>query len=246
MKKKTVIITGASRGIGKETARFFAQKGWNIVINYNTSENEAKELFAELSPVANASIFKADVSSKSETDALAEFTLKTYGGIDALINNAGISYGTMLFSDTSDADRKRLFDVNLFGTFNAVQSVLPHMLHKKSGSIVNVSSIWGLTGASCEVVYSSSKAAVIGFTKALSKELAPSSIRVNAVAPGVIDTKMNSFLSESERSDILQDIPLGRFGTPAEIASLIYFLSSDDSSYITGQVITADGGFIGI
>lgn len=244
--KKTVIITGASHGIGKATAKFFAQKNWNVVINYNNSEQEAKELLSEISEYSSASVFKADVSKKDETDKMAEFTLKTYKRIDALINNAGISPATALFSETTSADWKKVFNTNLFGAFNMTQSVIPHMVHEKNGSIINISSIWGITGASCEVIYSSSKAAQIGFTKALAKELAPSGIRVNAVAPGVIDTKMNNFLSPSEKADLIAEIPLGRIGSPDEIAAAIYFLASEDSSYITGQVLTADGGFIGI
>ncbi len=243
---KTVIITGASQGIGKETARFFAENGWNVVINYNRSEKAAKDLLAEISPLCCASVFKADVTKKEETDSLAEFTVKTYGKIDSLINNAGIAPASALFTDTTNEEWNNVFDTNLFGAFNTAQSVLPYMIHEKNGSIVNVSSIWGITGASCEVVYSSSKAALIGFTKALSKELAPSFIRVNAIAPGVIDTKMNDFLSEEEKNTIKEEIPLGRWGKPSEIASSIYFLASDSSSYITGQVLTADGGFIGI
>jgi len=241
--KKTVIITGASHGIGKAAAIFFAKKGWNTVINYNSSEPSAKELLNELSAYS-VSIFKADVTKKDETVALCKFTIEKYGKIDSLINNAGIAPATGLFSDTKKEDWLSVFNTNLFGAFNAVQSVLPFMIHEKSGSIVNISSIWGITGASCEVLYSSSKAALIGFTKALAKELAPSSIRVNALAPGVIDTKMNSFLSSEEKEALSEEIPLGRWGTPEEIAECIYFLSSEASSYLTGQVITADGGLI--
>lgn len=242
--RKTVIITGAATGIGKAAAMLFAKKGWNTVISFNRSEESAKKLLKELKDFS-VSIFRADVSDKQETDALAAFTLEKYGRIDALVNNAGISPPSGLFSDTKKEDWLSAFDINLFGCFNTVQSVLPAMIHEKSGSIVNISSIWGITGASCEVLYSASKAAVIGFTKALSKELAPSFIRVNAVAPGVIDTKMNDFLSEAEKEALSEEIPLGRWGRPEEIADCIYFLAGESSSYITGQVITADGGMIG-
>ncbi len=241
---KTVIITGASRGIGRETAILFAKKGYNVVANYNNSEVEAKKLFSELSDLS-VSIFKADVSNRTETDLMCEFAIGKYGKIDALVNNAGISFESCLFSDTKKDDWEKVYGTNVFGVFNCVQSVMPYMVHEKMGSIVNVSSIWGITGASCEALYSSSKAAVIGFTKAMAKELAPSGIRVNAVAPGVIKTEMNDFLSQEEKSALTEEIPLGRWGMPSEVAESIYFLT-EHSSYITGQVLTVDGGFIGI
>lgn len=241
---KTVIITGASRGIGRETAALFAQKGYNVVANYNNSENEAKSLLAQLSDY-RVSIFKADVSNKKETDLMCEFAIGKYGKIDALVNNAGISFEACLFADTKREDWDKVYGTNVFGVFNCVQSVMPYMIHEKNGSIVNVSSIWGITGASCEALYSSSKAAVIGFTKAMAKELAPSGIRVNALAPGVIKTEMNDFLSQEEKDALSGEIPLGRWGMPIEVADSIYFLT-ENSSYITGQVLTVDGGFIGI
>lgn len=244
--KKTVVITGASRGIGRATAIKFAKEGWQTVINYNCSENEAKQLEAELSEITNVLTVKADISNETEAHFLIEETLRRFGGIDVLINNAGISPEPALFTDTEKKDWEKVFNVNLFGTFNTAKEVIPHMVHEKSGAIVNISSIWGICGASCEVLYSSSKAALIGFTKALSKELAPSGIRVNAVAPGVIETNMNAFLSREERKALESEIPLGRWGSPEEIASAVYFLASDESKYITGQVLTADGGFIGI
>lgn len=242
--KKTVIITGASRGIGRAAAEKFAEEGWQVVINFNKSEKEAAELEKKLSAITEVIRVRADISQKKEADFLVEEAVKRFGKIDALVNNAGISLPSMLFTDTKRCDWERIFDTNLFGMFNTSQAVLPHMVNQKSGSIVNVSSIWGVSGASCEVVYSSAKAAVIGFTKALAKELAPSGIRVNAIAPGVIDTKMNAFLSESERKALEDEIPMGRYGSTAEIAAAVYFLASGESSYITGQVLTADGGFI--
>ena len=242
---KTAIITGASRGIGKETARLFAEKGYRLSLCYNNSEEEAKKLYDELSLKTDVLLMKTDVTDKAMTDYLAKETIKRYGKIDVLINNAGISFPPTLFTDTEKEERDRIFGVNLFGTFNMTQSVLPFMIHEKKGSIINISSIWGISGASCEVLYSSSKAAVIGFTKALSKEVSLSGIRVNCVAPGVIDTEMNAHLSFDERASLMEEIPFKRFGTPREVSSLIQYLASDDSSYITGQTITIDGGFIG-
>ena len=242
--KKTVIITGASKGIGRATAKKFAKEGFRVVINYNNSKEEAYALEQELSEITEVISVKADISKKDEAEFLVSETVKRFGRIDVLINNAGISMHSTLFTDTDEKDWQQIFNVNLFGMFNVTKAALPFMIHEKRGSIVNVSSIWGVSGASCEVLYSSSKSAVNGFTKSLAKELAPSGIRVNAVAPGVIETKMNAFLSEEERKAIEDEIPMGRYGTTEEIASAIHFLASDESSYITGQVLTADGGFL--
>ena len=242
--KKTVIITGASKGIGRATAKKFAKEGFRVVINYNNSKEEAYALEKELSEITEVISIKADISKNEEAEFLVSETVKRFGKIDVLINNAGISMHSTLFSDTDEKDWQQIFNVNLFGMFNVTKAALPFMIHEKRGSIVNVSSIWGVSGASCEVLYSSAKAAVNGFTKSLAKELAPSGIRVNAIAPGVIETKMNAFLSEEERKAIEDEIPMGRYGSPEEIASAIHFLASDKSSYITGQVLTADGGFL--
>ena len=242
--KKTVIITGASKGIGRATAKKFAKEGFRVVINYNNSKEEAYALEKELSEITEVISIKADISKNEEAEFLVSETVKRFGKIDVLVNNAGISMHSTLFSDTDEKDWQQIFNVNLFGMFNVTKAALPFMIHEKRGSIVNVSSIWGVSGASCEVLYSSAKAAVNGFTKSLAKELAPSGIRVNAIAPGVIETKMNAFLSEEERKAIEDEIPMGRYGSPEEIASAIHFLASDESSYITGQVLTADGGFL--
>lgn len=244
--KKTVVITGASRGIGREVAKKFAKEGYNVVINYNNSEEDAASLEKELSILTDVIKIKADISDNEAAEFLISESVKRFGKIDALVNNAGISMHSTLFTDTNKSDWDKIFNVNLFGMFNVTKAVIPHMVHEKSGAIVNVSSIWGISGASCEVLYSSSKAAVNGFTKALAKELAPSGIRVNAVAPGVIDTKMNAFLSDEERKALEDEIPMARYGSPEEIASAIHFLASENSSYITGQILTADGGFLGI
>ena len=244
--KKTVIITGASRGIGRKTAEKFAESGYNVCFCYNNSEKEAKELEEKLSKITDVLCLRADVKDEAAVKEFVRICIEKFGKIDCLVNNAGISPIGSIFSDTDKEDWQNVFDVNLFGAFSMTKAVLPVFIHEKAGSVLNVSSIWGITGASCEVVYSSSKAALIGFTKALSKELALSGIRVNAVAPGVIDTDMNSHYSKEEQEQITNEIPLGRWGIPEDIAELIYFLASDKSSYITGQVITADGGFIGI
>ena len=240
---KTVLITGASLGIGAACAKKFAKEGYNVVVNYNSSENEAKALEKEFS---NMVVVKADLSKEEEAKALVEEAVKRFNKIDVLVNNAGVALESKLFTDTSRDDWDKIFNINVFGMFNVTKAAVSHMVHEKSGAIINISSIWGVTGASCEVVYSASKGAVNSFTKALSKELAPSNIRVNAIAPGVIDTKMNAFLSNDEKKALEEEIPLGRFGNPSEIASAVYFLASEDSSYITGQIITADGGFIGV
>ena len=244
--KKTVVITGASRGIGRETAKKFAKEDYNVVINYNNSEEDATSLEKELLALTDVIKIKADISDRAAAEFLIGEAVKRFGKIDALVNNAGISMHSTLFTDTDKSDWDKIFNVNLFGMFNVTKAAIPHMVHEKNGVIVNVSSIWGVSGASCEVLYSSAKAAVNGFTRALAKELALSGVRVNAVAPGVIDTKMNAFLSNEERKALEDEIPMARYGSPEEIASTIYFLASDNSSYITGQILTADGGFLGI
>lgn len=242
---KTFVITGGSRGIGKGVALCLGEKGYNIVINYAKNQTAAEETAEEVRKLGgNAEIFKADVSEWEEAKALIDFSAEKFGKIDALVNNAGIALTPLPFDMTDYAEWKRVFDVNVFGAFNCTKAVLPYMISKKSGSIVNVSSVWGITGGSCEAVYSSSKAALIGFTKAMAKELAPSGIRVNAVAPGIIETKMNSHLSVEEIKEIEKEIPLGKMGTIEEIGKLIAFLCDDRSSYITGEIIKADGGWI--
>jgi len=241
---KTAIISGASKGIGKETAKLFAEKGYNVLINYNTSQELAEQLCAELVEKGlNASKYKADVSKLQEVIGMVDFILDKYGGIDVLVNNAGISH-VSLFGDTSETQWDNVMSVNLKGVFNCCQAVLPHMLKNKSGKIINVSSIWGITGASCEVAYSASKAGVIGLTKALAKELGPSNIQVNCVAPGIIETNMNSNFNEAELMSLKEETPLMRFGSALEIAKSIYFLASDDASFYTGQVFSPNGGFL--
>lgn len=241
---KTVLITGATRGIGKATALLFAQKNYNVVINYCSNDNLAQDLLEELNKDRTCSIaIKADVSDQPQVKSMIEEAFTTFGSIDVLINNAGIAQ-QKLFTDITQADWNRMFNVNITGMFHCSQAVLPHMIHKKSGKIVNISSIWGIAGASCEVHYSASKAAVIGFTKALAKEVGPSNIQVNCVAPGVIETDMNINLDAETLQQLKEETPLQRIGSPQNIADTIYFLSSEQSDFITGQVISPNGGFI--
>lgn len=241
---KTVIITGASRGIGASTAKRFAKEGWNVVINYLNSKADANNIVNELlSQKSNAFAFKADVTSREEVDSMVLETIRQFGTVDSLINNAGIAQ-QKLFTDISQKEWDHMFDINVKGIYNCCQAVLPSMIHNKSGSIVNISSMWGVTGSSCEVHYSASKAAVIGLTKSLAKELAPSRIRVNCVSPGVIETQMNSNLSRDVLEELKQDTPLGIIGNPEDIANCIWFLSSNESLFITGENINANGGMV--
>lgn len=243
-KNKTVVITGGAKGIGKACAQLFAKKGWNTVICYNSSETEAMELEKNLKNICSFVAQKADVRNKEDMENLMNFAAKKFGKIDALVCNAGIADVQKLFSDTKKEEWNRIFETDVYGVFNSVQAVLPFMINKKFGSIINISSVWGECGASCEAVYSAAKAAVLGFSKAMAKELAPSNIRVNAVSPGVINTEMNSNLSPADLDALKNEIPLGRIGCGEDVAKAVYFLASDNSSYITGQSIITDGGFI--
>ena len=241
---KTVIITGASKGIGAAMAILFAQKGYNVVINYNSSSASALLMQKSLTEQGhNVMAFKANVTNRLEVDLMIKETLYRFGSIDVLINNAGISRQS-LFTDISEYDWDEMINVNLKGVYNCCQSVLPTMINNKSGKIINISSMWGVTGASCEVHYSAAKAGVIGLTKALAKELAPSGITVNAIAPGLIETSMNSNISVEELAAFVNEIPLGRMGSADEVAQLALFLSSDTADYITGQVIGQNGGYV--
>lgn len=237
---ETVLITGASRGIGRETAKLFSKNGFNVVINYNKSEKDALELLSE---IKNAAAIRADVSNRKEVFEMIEKANSIFGGIDILVNNAAVA-GQVLFQDISEEEWDRIFDTNVKGAFNCTQAVLPHMLHKKSGKIINISSIWGITGASCEVHYSASKAALIGFTKALAKELGPSGITVNCVAPGIINTDMNSSIPNEVMDALKEETPLRKIGYPEDIANTIFFLASKKADFITGQVISPNGGFL--
>lgn len=235
---KVVVVTGGSRGIGAEIVKFLAKLDYKVVLNYNKSESYAQDVKKELN---NVEIFKADVSKKEEANALIDFAIKKYGKIDVLINNAGIAQ-TKLFTEITDEDWKNIIDTNLNSAFYCSREAVKNMIHNKSGLIINISSIWGITGASCEVAYSTSKAAINGFTKALAKELGPSNIRVNAIAPGIINTAMNSYLSEDELKNIKEEIPLEKIGNPVDIAKCVKWLIEDN--YTTGQIISINGGWI--
>lgn len=241
---KTVVITGASKGIGAATAILFARKEYNVVLNYNQSYQSVKLLSSSLTGQGFCVLpIKADVSNKLETDFLINETISKFGSVDILINNAGICISGPI-NDLDQHDSDRIFDVNLKGVYNCCKSAVNQMVAQKSGKIINISSIWGQVGASCEVAYSAAKAGVIGLTKALAKELAPSGITVNAIAPGLIDTSMNSDMTVEEINAFVSNIPLGRIGTPDDVAAAALFLASDDADYITGQVLGINGGYV--
>lgn len=240
---KNVVITGASKGIGAETARTFARNGFNVIINYNKSEKEAVELRKEIKekhPNLIVEIYKCDVSDFNQCKKMIDFSLSILGCVDVLVANAGISQVKPII-DTNEADFNNIINTNLKGVYNSIMSVLPNMLSNKNGNIVAVSSIWGTCGASCETLYSASKFGIIGLCKSLARELGPSNIKINCVAPGAIETEMNSDLSSLEKAEFCNSTPLGRFGTPEEVANAIYFLST--STFITGQTLTIDGGY---
>ena len=241
---KTVLITGSARGIGAATAALFAESGYNVVINYNTSKAEALTLCDSLRKKGcNVIAVKADVSDADDVDFLFTEAKKAFGGVDVLVNNSGIAQ-QKLFTDITMQDYDRMFDCNVKSVFNCCQKALPHMIHNKCGRIINISSMWGIVGASCEVHYSASKAAVIGMTKALAREVAPSGITVNCIAPGVIDTPMNKGFDEETLEALKEETPVDRLGTPEEIARAVLFFADGNSGFITGQVLGVDGGFI--
>lgn len=242
--KKVALITGSSRGIGRAVAAKLAADGYAVCINYIDRQDKAEELEqALISAGHEAMCFQADVAYANAVDSMVKAVEERFGHITLLVNNAGIAK-QCLFQDISPEYWKRIFDVNLNGAFNTIQAVLPNMLHEHSGCIINTSSIWGLHGASCEVAYSATKHAIVGLTRSLAQELAPSGIRVNCVAPGVINTDMVQVLGSDTLAELTEDTPLGRLGMPEDIAALVAFLASDAASFITGQVITSDGGFI--
>ncbi len=241
---KTVLITGSSKGIGAATAILFAQKGYNVVINYNDSYESASLLCKSLASNGySVMAHKANVANRLEVELMVKETLYKFGSLDILVNNAGIAHQALL-TDTDEIDFDRIMDVNLKGVFNCCKAVVPSMVSRQYGKIINISSMWGQVGASCEVAYSAAKAGVIGLTKALAKELAPSGITVNAIAPGLIETNMNSGLTIEELSDFVTDIPLGRMGSADEIAASVEFLASEKADYITGQVLGVNGGYV--
>ena len=234
---KTALVTGASRGIGEAIARQLSKDGMYVFVNYEKSEEKAKKIAEEIGGCA----IKCDVSDEKAVAQMIKTIEEKHGGVDVLVNNAGISIVKM-FSDTTPEEWERIFSVNVGGVYNVTRAALPLMVNKKSGRIINISSVWGEVGASCEVAYSATKAALIGMTKALSKELGPSGITVNAVTPGLIDTDMNSDLSDEDKAEFVSGISLLREGTPEDVANMVSFLASDKSDYITGQVIGVNGG----
>ena len=240
--KQIAIVTGASRGIGREIAKTLTRAGIQVVANYNKSEQKAKELKEELkNENMDIDIFKADVSKREEAKALVTYTLNKYGRIDILINNAGISE-YKIFTDETDEDWNNVINTNLYSAFVMAQEVIPNMIHNKSGCIINISSIWGMVGASLEVLYSISKAGMDGLTKGLAKELGPSNIRVNSIAPGAMDTDMNADLSTEELKQLEKDTPLGKIGKPEDIAKCVKWLIED--TFTTGQIISINGGWV--
>ncbi len=240
---KTVLITGASKGIGQQIAKQFAQKGYNVAINYNKSENQAKSLYNEITSLnTNAILVKADIKNLNEVQNMINEIISCFGHIDVLVNNAGISYKG-LFIDENDKITKEIIDTNLLGAIYTSKYVLPYMLKNGTGKIINISSIWGNVGASLESTYSASKAGIIGLTKSLAKEYGYNNICVNCICPGLIDTDMNKNLSKTEIEEIIKQIPAKRIGKTEDISNLVLFLAECTGDYITGQVITVDGGF---
>lgn len=241
---KTVIVTGGSRGIGAAISSEFARLGYNVIINYKSNTKQAAALASSLrSYNTEIHTFKADVSKSDEVRLMADYALEKFGSVDILINNAGVSYiDTINYLDESKSNE--IFGTNLIGSYNCCKEISRIMINQKRGKIINITSMWGETGASCEVAYSSSKAGVIGLTKSLAKELAPSGINVNAVSPGLIATQMNNNISTDNLNSFIEEIPLGRIGTPEDIAFAVSFLASDKADYITGQVLSVNGGYV--
>ena len=236
------IVTGASRGIGREIAKSLAKQNIKVIANYNNSEEKANELKKELEAEGiEIDIIKADVSKREEIKKLVKYAIENYGKIDILINNAGISE-YKLFTDETDEDWNKVINTNLYSAFAVSQEVIPNMIKNKNGCIINISSVWGMVGASMEVLYSVSKAGIDGLTKALAKELGPSNIRVNAIAPGIVDTDMCKNFSKEELENIKEEIPLERIGKVEDISKCINWLINDN--YTTGQIISINGGWI--
>lgn len=243
MNRKTVLVTGSSRGIGKAIAIKFAKKNYNVVINCIKNEESLQAVKKEIEEFnVSCLAFVGDVGNYENAEDLFSKIKKQFGSIDILVNNAGISY-IGLFQDMGPDDWTKIINTNITSVYNCCHFAIPEMIHKKQGKIINISSVWGITGASCEVAYSATKGAVNALTKALAKELAPSGIQVNAVACGAIDTEMNYFLEDQELIDLVNDIPTGRLGQAEEVADFVYQIATKHS-YLTGQAIVFDGGWI--
>lgn len=241
---QTALVTGASRGIGRGIALQLAREGWDVCVNYIKEQQAAEEVVAAIQAMGRRAVaVQADVADSAAVNTMVRTAEEHLGPISLLVNNAGIA-GQALFQDISDEMWNRYMSVNLGGARNTIRAVLPHMLHEKQGCIINISSMWGLRGASCEVTYSCTKAALIALTRSLALELGPSHIRVNCVAPGVINTDMVQVLGQDTLRDLAEQTPLGRLGTVEDIAHAVAFFASEKASFITGQVLTADGGFV--
>ena len=236
---KTVLITGGSRGIGKELVRHFTKNGYSVAFTFKSSVDEDTALSLETGALA----IRADSQIEADVKYAVRATIEQFGKIDCLVNNAAIS-SFSLFTDITLDEWNEMVSVNLTGAFLYSKAVIPDMLKRKSGRIINITSMWGLVGSSCEVHYSATKAALIGMTKALAKELGPSGITVNAVAPGVINTEMNSKLNEEDREQLVNDTPLMRMGEPSDVAEAVFFLAEDGASFITGEVLNVSGGYV--
>lgn len=242
--RKVALITGASRGIGRAVAERFAHDGYAVAVNYRRSRQEAETLVAALTAAgADAAAFEADVACEEQVRAMVDAAQRRFGTVTVLVNNAGIS-SQKLFTEITTEEWQHMMGVHVNGAFFCCRAVLPAMIREKRGRILNISSMWGMTGASCEVHYSTAKAALIGLTRALAKEVAPSGITVNCVAPGVIDTDMLAGFDEEARREMREETPLGRLGTPEDIAAAVAFLASEEASFITGQVLSPNGGFV--
>lgn len=237
--KKTALVTGASGGIGGACARLLAAEGYNVALHYNKNAAPALALSQEIGGFCVG----ADLRDEAQVKEMFKKIEEIYGGVDVLVNNAGIAR-QQLFTDSTKADYDEIFGANMLSAVNCSREALKTMIHNHSGRIINISSMWGVCGASCEVLYSASKAALIGFTKALAKEVGPSGITVNCIAPGVIDTKMNANLSAEDIAALADETPLCRIGTPEEVAKAVAFFAADSSAFITGQVLGVDGGII--
>lgn len=239
---KIVLITGAAKGIGAAIVEEFAREGYQVLLHYNTSKQKAKNLEEKLTNNGqNVEIYKADLTKKVEIEKMVDEILSKYGKIDVLVNNAGISQINP-FTDIEEDDWDNMIDTNLKSVYLVTKAVINNMITNKNGSIINISSIWGITGGSCEVHYSASKAGIIGLTKALAKEMALSNIKVNAIAPGIIETDMNNELTQEDIEELKKEIPLQKIGTPQDIAKAVKWLA--EAEYVTGQVIRVDGGWL--
>ena len=240
-----VLVTGGAGGIGSEISVYFARRGYDVAIQYNSGRERAEQLAAEIRSTfkVKAVAVGADFEDEKSVCDMFEEVVKTLGAPDVVVNNAGISE-QRLFTDVTPQEWQRMVNVNMSAAFYICQCAAPYMIKKQKGAIVNVSSMWGISGASCEVAYSATKAGIIGMTKALARELGPSGIRVNCVAPGVIETKMNAVHSAETMKELAEETPLCRIGKPEEVAAAVYFLASEEASFITGQTLCVDGGFL--